>query len=92
MAKRRFRIEGGNYGGELVLGILLMLGLFTRIAAIMLIINMGVATFYALGGDILSTENYQAQLSWFYLLIGVAIFVSGPTAYSLDERMAKETD
>lgn len=77
-------------GGELVLGILLVLGLFTRVAALMLIINMTVATFYALGGDIFSTENYQAQLSWFYLIVGFAIFVSGPTAYSLDERMTKE--
>ncbi len=72
-------------GGELVLGILLVLGLFTRIAALMLMINMAVATFYALGGDILSTENYQTQISWFYFIVGFAIFVSGPTAYSLDK-------
>jgi putative oxidoreductase len=77
-------------GGELTFGIMLVLGLFTRLAAFMLIINMAVATFYALGGDILSIENYQAQLSWFYLLVGIALFLSGPTAYSLDEKLTRE--
>lgn len=74
-------------GGELLLGILLVLGLFTRAAALILMINMAVATFYALDGNIFSTTNYQTQISWFYLLVGFAIFVSGPTAYSLDKKL-----
>ncbi|MGK0389472.1 MAG: putative oxidoreductase [Maribacter sp.] len=77
-------------GGELIFGIMLVLGLFTRLASLMLIINMSVATFYALGGDILSIENYQAQISWFYLLVGIALFLSGPTGYSLDEKLTRE--
>ncbi len=77
-------------GGEFLAGVLLVLGLFTRPAALFLMINMLVATFYALGGDIFSTENYQAQISWFYVIVSFAIFLSGPTAYSLDERMANK--
>lgn len=76
-------------GGELLLGVMLLLGLYTRIAALILIINMLVATFIALGGDILSTENYQAQLSWIYVIIGFAIFVSAPTRWSMDEKLSK---
>ncbi len=77
-------------GGEFVIGLLLVLGLFTRAAALFLMINMAVATFHALGGDILSTENYQAQLSWFYLIIGFAIFINGTTKYSIDERLEEK--
>jgi len=76
-------------GAELLLGIMLVLGAFTRVAALMLMINMAVATllnYYSLDGNIFSTEDYQTQLSWFYMIIGFAIFVSGPTAYSLDEK------
>ncbi len=72
---------------EFLIGILLVLGLFTRFAALILIINMLVATFYVLKGDIMAVDNYQAQLSWLYVIIGFTLFVSKPTAYSLDKRM-----
>ncbi len=79
-------------GGEFLAGVLLVLGLFTRPAALFILFNMLVATFYALGGDILGTENYQEQLSWVYAIIAFAIFLDGPSAYSLDEKMSKKNN
>lgn len=72
-------------GGELLAGILLLLGLFTRFATLIIIINMLVATFIALRGDIFG--DFQAEISFTYLLIAVVLLFSGPTALSLDKRL-----
>lgn len=69
-------------GAELFCGILLLLGLLTRPASLFLIINMMVATFFAMGGDVFG--DYQAEISFAYLLIALALFLNGPTSYSLD--------
>ena len=71
-------------GGELLGGILLLLGLFTRLGTIIIIVNMLVATFIALRGDIFG--DFQAEISFTYLLIAIVLLLSGPTAYSLDQR------
>lgn len=73
-------------GGELLAGLLLLFGLFTRFGALIVIINMTVATFFAMGADIF--EDFQAQMSFTFLLIGVAILIGGMTKYSLDWMMA----
>ena len=69
-------------GGELLAGILLLFGIFTRLGALIVIINMTVATFLAMRGDIF--EDFQAQMSFTYLIIGVAILIGGVTTYSVD--------
>ena len=73
-------------GGELLAGLLLLVGLFTRFGTSIIIINMLVATFIALRGDIFG--DFQAEISFTYLLIAIVLFVSAPTAFSLDERFA----
>ncbi len=70
-------------GGELIFGILLLLGLFTRFASLGIIINMIVATFFAMRGDIFG--DYQAEISFTYLIIALALFLTKPTALSLDD-------
>ena len=70
-------------GAELICGILLLLGLFTRYAALIILIDMLVATFMAMRGDIFA--DYQAQISFTYLVIALALFLSKPTSYSLDQ-------
>lgn len=69
-------------GGELLAGLLLLFGIFTRFGALIVIINMTVATFLAMRGDIF--EDFQAQMSFTYLIIGVTILIGGVTKYSID--------
>ncbi len=73
-------------GGELLAGLLLLFGIFTRFGALIVIINMTVATFLAMRGDIF--EDFQAQMSFTYLVMGVAILIGGVTSFSLDRLMA----
>jgi len=71
--------------GELLSGILLLLGLFTRVGAVIVIINMFVATFFAMRSNIFG--DFQAEISFTYLLIALVIFLKGSTAFSLDRMM-----
>ncbi len=75
-------------GAELICGILLLVGLFTRFASLALICNMLVATFFAMRGDIFG--DFQAELSFTYLIISLAVFLSKPTIYSLDNMLFGE--
>lgn len=74
-------------GGELLAGILLLFGIFTRFGALLVIVNMTVATFLAMRGDIFG--DFQAQMSFTYLIIGVCILLGGITKYSLDAMRIK---
>jgi len=74
-------------GSELLAGVLLVLGLFTRVGAFLVIINMLVATFFALQGDIFG--DFQAEISFTYLLIALCLFLYKPTAFSLDNVFLK---
>lgn len=74
-------------GGELVSGVLLLLGLFTRVGAIIVMINMLVATFFAMQGDIFG--DFQAEVSFTYFLMALCIYLARPTAYSLDNVFLK---
>jgi len=70
-------------GGELLGGILLLLGLFTRIGALIVILNMIIVLLFAMG-DIFN--DFQSEISFTYLLIGIAIFLKGTTPFSLDYK------
>lgn len=68
---------------EFFCAILLMLGLFTRIAAIILIGCMAVIAFMIHGPDPIGDKE-QALL---YLVSFIAVFLTGPGKYSLDARI-----
>ena len=83
---------------EFVCAILLMLGLATRLAAIPIVINMGVAAFTAHGSDPwTSSEAARAFMSgesesWaskqpalMFLIPAFALIFTGPGRFSLDE-------
>lgn len=67
-------------GAEFGCSILIFLGLFTRLASLLLIINMCVALFLVLG---LSGWGAQ-ELAAIYLLIYLTLFYTGPGKFSLD--------
>jgi putative oxidoreductase len=65
---------------ELVGGLLLAIGLFTRPAVIALVINMAVITFIMGNGKILSDDQHPFLL----LLLFAVFFFTGAGMYSLD--------
>lgn len=67
-------------GAEFIGGILLFIGLFTRIACIILIATMGYITFFVSHGKIW----YEDQHPFMFVLIGLLFLFTGPGTYSLD--------
>jgi putative oxidoreductase len=67
-------------GTEFFAGLFLALGLFTRLAALMLATTMFVATFIANNGKFWS----DAEVSFMYMLIFLTFFFAGPGKWSLD--------
>lgn len=69
---------------EFVCAIFVLLGLWTRAALIPLIITMAVACFVAHAGDPFSDK----ELSLFFLINFVVLFLTGPGKYSFDKKMS----
>ena len=65
---------------------LIILGLFTRLAAIPLIIAMAVALFYAHSGDFFG----KGEMAALYLIIFITLLFSGPGKISLDKFIGKK--
>ncbi|MDD2996001.1 MAG: DoxX family protein [Paludibacter sp.] len=65
---------------EFFCSILLILGLFTRLAAIPLVIGMAVAAFVMHGADPFAAK----ELSLLYLFIYLALIFTGPGRHSVD--------
>jgi len=72
---------------ESICALLIILGLYTRIASIILLINFAVIfIFHAfMVGDGFSI----LELRYFYLFTILALFFSGPGKYSLDHKLMK---
>lgn len=70
---------------EFFCALLIGLGLFTRLAAIMLIINFGVITFIAN----IDKEFGTMEKGLMYLIVFVAIFFIGAGRFSIDASMSK---
>lgn len=68
---------------EFVCAVFVLLGLWTRIALVPLIITMAVAFFVAHAGDPFS----QKELSLFFLINFVVLFLTGPGRYSIDKKL-----
>ncbi|MDO1446958.1 DoxX family protein [Rhodocytophaga aerolata] len=67
-------------GTEFFGGLFLALGLFTRLASLMLATTMFVATFIANNGKFWS----DAEVSFMYMLLFLVFFFAGPGKWSLD--------
>jgi putative oxidoreductase len=70
---------------ELVCGVLLILGLFTRLASIPIIIGMSVVVFVASNADIFG----QGERGMMYLATAVTVLFCGPGRISIDGMMGK---
>lgn len=74
---------GAVYAGksaELLLGVLLLLGFFTRIAAAGIILTMGYISFFVGHGQVW----YSDQHPFLFVLLAAVFFCCGPGAGSLD--------
>lgn len=71
---------------ELAGSLLIMLGLFTRPAALTLVCTMGVAVFMAHGADPLAKK----ELALLYGTIAMTLFFTGAGRYSLDRVLNKK--
>jgi putative oxidoreductase len=70
---------------EVVCAGLIALGLFSRFAALVLVINFSVAAFMALKGQPLE----HRELALLFLGVFVALLMTGPGKYSVDGAMGK---
>lgn len=68
---------------ELVSGLLLTLGLFTRLAVVPLVATMLVISFGMGKGKIF----YEDQHPFLFVLLGLVFFFAGPGKYSLDQLL-----
>jgi putative oxidoreductase len=74
---------------EIVCAGLLVLGLFTRVAALVTAFTMGVAFWTAHGGKLTGDNN--GMPAFLYLGAFVALFIAGAGKFSLDARMGAKT-
>jgi putative oxidoreductase len=70
---------------EVVCAALLVAGLFTRVAALVAAINLGVAFWFAHGGKLSGAGN--GELAFLFLGVYVALFVAGGGKFSLDAKV-----
>ena len=79
-------LANGVYLGELLAPALIVLGIFTRYSAMVIIINMVFAIFLSHSGDIFSLTQHggwRLELQGFYLFCAVAIVFLGSGQHAL---------
>lgn len=74
-----------SIGAEVGCSLLLIIGLFSRLATLPLMFTMLIATFIIHGADPFATK----ELAVLYLTLYIAIFTLGAGKYSLDARMGR---
>lgn len=72
-------------GCELLGGLLVVVGLLTRLGAVLIMLPLLVATFYAHRNSILG----HGELALNYLLIALVIAINNPQKFSLDNYLKK---
>ncbi len=77
-------------GAELVCGALLLLGLFSRLASVPLIVTMIVALVTAKKDDIEGISSLFTMIEYLYIVMLVWIGISGPGPLSLDRLLVRQ--
>jgi putative oxidoreductase len=75
-------------GAELFGGIMLVLGIFTRLGAFLIMFTMLVATFTAAKGDLMG----EGETPFVYAIFCLTIILIGAGKYSLDAYFSAKTD
>lgn len=73
--------------GEVLCSLLIVLGAFTRLAAIGAIVTMSVAFFLVHGAKLIGEGN--GELAFLFLVGFVTIFLAGPGRFSVDSKLAR---
>ena len=79
----------GVYLGEIVGPILIIVGIWTRVGALLIVANMVVAVLVAHAGDLFKLNEqggYQLELQAMYLFTAVALALTGAGRYSVGGR------
>lgn len=79
----------GVYIGEILAPALIILGLFTRLGAALIVVNMLVAVLLAHSGqfaDFTSSGGWRLELQAMFLVCGLAILMLGAGRYALGGR------
>jgi uncharacterized membrane protein YphA (DoxX/SURF4 family) len=85
----RFKNSSGEFlvyagrAGELIAGILFVLGLFTRIASLLTIVVMGYISFFIGNGVIWQNDQHP----FLFVLLALVFFFTGPGNFSLDKMI-----
>jgi len=74
---------------ELLGGLLIMLGLFTRLVCIPMLINMAVAVVLVVSANLTGLDDYVEADEIVYSLIFFWLLISGPGKASLDSLLAR---
>ena len=81
------------YIGEVVAPLLVLIGLFTRPAALLIAINMIVAIVLVHMGELFTLTNsggWALELQGMFLFTAIAISLLGPGRYSLDAKVRRK--
>lgn len=79
----------GVYVGEVVVPIFIILGLYARVASVVLALNMIMAIFLAHGSSLFELGKHGApviELPFFYLVLSVAVFLLGSGRYAVNAK------
>ena len=79
----------GVYLGEIVGPILLIVGIWTRLGALLIVVNMVVAVLMAHSGDLLQLGEqggYALELQAMFLFTAVALALTGAGRFSIGGR------
>ena len=79
----------GVYLGEIVMPILILLGLYARMASLLLALNMLVAIFLAYGNSLFELNKYGApvfELPLLYFILSLALFLLGSGRYGVNAK------
>ena len=79
----------GTFFGEVLAPIFLILGLYARVASLVLAFNMFIAILLAYGGSMLVLSKHGGlvmELPLFYLIASIVIFILGSGRYSVNNK------
>ena len=79
----------GAYVGEVIAPILVIIGFYSRVGALLIVVNMLFAVGLAHRGDLFLLDRsggWALELQAFFLLTALAIALMGPGRYSINRR------